>query len=48
MDSSEEENKLVEINAQTLEFALSEIFNFYSRKFSEKTDDFEKIHQNLF
>jgi len=31
-----------------LEFALTEIFNYYTRKYAEKHKDFENLHENLY
>lgn len=31
-----------------LEFALTEIFNYYARKYTDKPTDFEQMHNQLF
>lgn len=35
-------------NVKQLELALTEIFNFYARKFTEKPTDFQQMHEQLF
>jgi hypothetical protein len=36
------------LDEKKVNFALTEIFTFYSRKYTEKSKDFEHMHSQLF
>ena len=41
LDEEDYDAAAIRINNKNLEFALTEIFNFYARRYSEKHTDFE-------